>query len=1231
MQKRILWKKWGVLLAALLVHTAMWAAGTNVARNRAAYHSSAIDYDKTAHLVTNGIKATYNSPTITCQYNDSPSGESKEMAFDGTIETKFLTKHNTCWIQYAFSGGQSFVINKYTLASANDVPARDPKSWTLQASNDGTGWTNLDTQTDITFSERKQIKTFTIGNTTSYKMYRLNVTANNGDSNLQFSEIGLYEGSNNRIEKLRLSSQWVSKNAGNQWIYIDLGAKCNIESVKLFWGTNYAKSYSIEFSDDAKTWQAVYSTTSGQGGAEEIPVSGYASYVRLRLTASSGTTYELVEMEVYGSGAAQILPKPLPAPLPDGTQYLSGGNWKLQRAEQVDKSGIELSKSAFNDSDWIIATVPGTVLTSYLNNGAIPDPNFGDQQLQISEAFFTADFWYRNSFVVPASYSGKRIFLNFNGINWKADIYVNGNNAGRIEGAFIRGKFDITNYVTPGSTAYLAVYIYKNDTPGAVTLQSLASAGGNGGALGADNPTIHASVGWDWVPTIRGRNIGIQDEVFLSSAGAISIENPFVKVKLNLPDTTVAKLTLTVDLINNTNQAVSGTLTTTLAGSVDKTVSLAANETKTVTFDDIFVVNNPKLWWPNGYGEQFLYDLKLEAKVNGKTSDTKETKIGIREVTHTTTGQVLTIFINGKRIFLRGGNWGLSESMLRFNEKDYDNCVKLHKDQNFTMIRNWVGMTGSEYFYKACDKYGILIWDDFWLANPSDGPNPNDETMFMKNVRDKIKRVRNHPSVAFYCGRNEGLPPVTLNATFKETVNTMDGTRHYISTSADHPDFKTQPAYIEDSYVSGWGAYHVQDPKDYFKGGGTRIHSERGQPNVPVLESMQAMMPGNKLWPINDMWGIHDFCTDGAMQANKYRDAVNKYGTATGIEDFCLKSQMVNMENHKAMFEACTGAKSNGLLMWMSHPAWPSTVWQTYDYYLEQTAGYYGCRKACEPLHILWDANDNRVKVANNTGKTIENIYAKTYVYNMSGALQWSDSLLISSISDEVKTCNIVSYPKGISPVHFIKLKLMKGEELLSDNFYWRATSYQNYESLQTMNKITLYGSLQKTKSGNKQKITVKLENPNNEVALMIRLRVLDKNTGERILPVLYSDNYFSLLPNETKTVTMEFESDKTPEFKAEGWNVIEFKEGSPINNITNIENDNSQIKLYPNPTDGMLYVHGINNFDVQVFDIAGTKVLQKTQQKNSINISSLAAGMYLVSLSNKDLSYSSKILLLNN
>ncbi len=174
-------------------------------------------------------------------------------------------------------------------------------------------------------------------------------------------------------------------------------------------------------------------------------------------------------------------------------------------------------------------------------------------------------------------------------------------------------------------------------------------------------------------------------------------------------------------------------------------------------------LDNPKLWWPNGYGDPNLYDVELKFETDAGVSDAKTFQTGVRQFTYSEDGGALRIWVNGRRFIPRGGNWGFGESMLRYRAREYDAAVRYHRDMNFTMIRNWVGQIGDDAFYEACDRYGIVVWQDFWLANPWDGPNPDDNAMFLRNVDDFVRRIRNHPSIGLYCGRNEGYPPKPID------------------------------------------------------------------------------------------------------------------------------------------------------------------------------------------------------------------------------------------------------------------------------------------------------------------------------------------------------------------------------------------------------------------------------------------------------------------------------------
>ena len=1175
----------------------------NVALRRAVYQSSAFNYDDTGHLVTDGIRSQVDlwEPTITAQYNDSPEAEQPFRAFDGNSNTKWLTFHNAAWLQIAFPAKEQYTAASYAITSANDSPNRDPKSWVVQGSNDGETFVDLDKQTNQSFSARFQTKTYTIAQPAAYHYYRLQVLENNGDvgtdgntnPRIQLSEWDLLNAQGETLvrhesdDEEAFSSVWRSKTNGIEWLYIDLGAKSTIDKVNLSWNAvGFATAYDIQVSDDAKKWTTVYTTEVGAGGEETCTFSPTtATYVRLLCKETDFDVYALSEMEVFGTNDLSYSIPAMPAPEEDGTQQLTGGNWTLQRASEVSATGEQLA-SAYDDQAWLPATVPGTVLTSYLNAGAIPDPNIADQQLLISDSFFTADFWYRNHFVIPETQKGKRTWLNFDAINWKADIYFNGENIGKIEGAFIRGQFDVTELVNYGGENYLAVYIHKNDTPGEVTLQDINSAGKNGGVLGADNPTIHASIGWDWMPTIRGRNIGIYEDVYLTYSQDATLSDPWAITDLDVENKDFSKADVTVKtIVNNPSDkaitaTVKGMITPGNLSFESEPVTLAAGESKEITVDTV-TMQNPELWWPNTYGEQPLYTASLEAVVDGAVSDSRSFQFGVREFTYDTE-RPMTIYCNGTRIVCRGGNWGMDDSNLAATPEDYDIKVRMHAEANLTMIRNWVGMTNHRAFYDACDKYGILIWDDFWLANPGDGPNPNDEDMFMENVRDKILRNRHHASLALYCGRNEGNPPATLDANFRKETTALDGTRHYISHSASDT-------------VSGFGPYSVQNPKWYFQNTGNTLHSERGMPNIPSYESMMAMLTDEHAWPIDDIWGIHDFCGTSAQGANGFQNYMKShYGEYDSLEEFVRIAQMVNYENHKAMFEAMYTNHSNGILMWMSQSAWPSMVWQTYDYYYDTNAGYFGIKAANQPINAVLNQNTNQVVLSNATPNDQQKLTTTLSIYDLNGKLIHQSSATTDIASDEAKTL-WAKLPTiaGATDIQFVRTTVTDADgNQIASNFTWlNRSDYLNYKALDDLGDVKLTTSKTTfTQEGDTVYGQVTLTNDSNTPALMIRLKTTN-DAGERVLPVYYDDNYISLMPGESQTITMEFDrkylNGGQPAIAVEGWNIT----------ASNVESDKLPASYILGDVD--------NNGTVEAADAlmalqASTKkiTLNETQQK---------------------------------
>jgi len=934
-----------------------------------------------------------------------------------------------------------------------------------------------------------------------------------------------------------LTTSWISKTGEREWIYIDLGSKCKISGITIFWGSHFAETFEILVSEtggpnEPLNWKKIVSGKSESGSAQTLKVNSSARYIKLQcIKSASGWGISMKEIEISGSGQIQKSPAALQNLGNERMLSLSDNQWKTQRSSFVAAKGEEISRADFQDQKWLPASVPATVPANYIAAGAVPDPLYGDNQLQVSDWFFTSDFWYRREFLVPESFKNKKTWLHFKGINWKADVYVNGNIVGKINGAFTRADFDITKLVEPGSKCAIAVLIHKNDNPGEVTEQHLNDPDGNGGIIGLDSPTYMAGIGWNWVPTIRGRNTGITDDVYLSASGEVTLANPLITTRLNLPDTSKADFDVAVDLKNNSNVSVTGSLRISCDYfTVELPVSLSPNESKTIRADkSVFKkmsVSNPKLWWPNGYGKQELDEMAFSFTENGVCSDSLNTTFGVRQYSYNYINSNLHLSVNGYPVMVRGGNWGLPEALLRCSDERYDLLVRLHKDMNMNMIRNWVGQTSDDAFYDACDRHGIMIFDDFWLANPVDGPHPADEQMFIHNATDKVKRFRNHASLAIWAGRNEGYPPATLDSAMRGIITVFDKSRHYISNSAESP-------------VTGLGPYENKDPEWYFRNRGTTFHTEQGIVSVPSVESMREMMPQEYLWPANDMWGLHDWTQPRVKIYTD--DMISRYGEAESIEDFCRKSQMLNMEGPKAMMETWQSNRGPGVLVWMTHPAWPSMICQTYDYFLEPTAAYFALKKGSEPVHILWHPVNNLIQVANNTIRELNGLKAKAEIFDFNGKLVWEKSIVTDVIANSVTDCFIVDFPSQATPIRFIKLSLQdQNNRIISENFYWSSSKYLDYKELNNLPEVKLKTSAKKSISKGKNAIEISLENPSPGMALMIRLKILDSKTGERILPAFWSDNYFSLVPGEmlSVTITLENEPENEPVIVVEGWNI---------------------------------------------------------------------------------------------
>ena len=1128
----------------------------NLALLRPAYHSSSYDYNLTAQLVTDGIKDTHLPSWIGVSFNRLgmlPKTERETLLDHFPTNVIPLTGSDTS-VQIQLGGDNLPAVDRVAVfVVLPEHVSASLLTFTISVSDDGRSWKQVGSASapqpvspanfppDLSRGTKLYFPSIQLKETCRNRYYEVKCGLANapeeGWSLWNMGQIEFYEG-DRRVQiggPYSFTSAWMSAGSGEEWVYVDLGAKCEFDRIALHWIARAAEG-SIQISDDAQSWRNLH-PLSGTGSVDDIKLASpaHARYVRVLMTRpTSPDGYLLSEIEVYGRGGPVAKAKPA-AVLSDGRLNLAGGNWRLQRIDQAGAAGEALSKPGFKDSEWLVATVPGTVLTSYVNVGAVPDPNFSQNQLHISDSYFYSEFWYRNEFEAPVIPQGQIAWLNFDGINWKADIFLNGEKIGRIEGGFMRGRFDVTKKLIPGKVNSLAVKIERNATPGSAKQKTWESPSKNGGALGADNPTYHASIGWDWIPTIRGRNIGIWGDVYLSLSGAVTLENPFVSTALPLPDTSRADVSVEVEVVNHSAEPVAGILSGRFGDAhFEQSVTVDGSGRKTIKLNPSTVpalrLQNPQLWWPVGYGDPHLYDVELSFETHDKhVLDKKAFKAGVRQMTYSEEGSALKIWVNGRRFIARGGNWGFGESMLLYRAREYDAAVRYHREMNFTVVRNWVGQIGDEAFYEACDRHGVMVWQDFWLANPWDGPVPNDNALFLNNARDFVTRIRNHASIGLYCGRNEGFPPKALDDGIRSLLSELHPGIQYIGSSADE-------------VVSGHGPYNALPPSVYFRVADSKLHSEIGMPNIPPIESVRAMMPESAIWPQGLDWGLHDFSMTGAQGGSSFIEIIkDSYGGAQSGEEWITLAQFVNYEGYRAIFESQSKYRM-GVLLWMSHPCWPSFVWQTYDYYFEPTAAYFGCKKGSEPLHIQWNRNTEGIEVVNYSGGSAKGLTAQAEILNMDGSKAWTRTASFDSAEDSTATYIQLEAISGLSPVHFLQLTLSRGTDVLSSNFYLRGVQEGDYRAIRQLPKARVRATTNAERREDRWLLSTELENTSKTPALMTRLKAVRERSGDRILPAIYSDNYVALMPGERRTITIEINHADTrgekPRIMVGGFNI---------------------------------------------------------------------------------------------
>ena len=669
----------------------------------------------------------------------------------------------------------------------------------------------------------------------------------------------------------------------------------------------------------------------------------------------------------------------------------------------------------------------------------------------------------------------------------------------------------------------LAVLVTPQPHPGISHEHTLRKGlGQNGGESAIDGPTFLCALGWDWIPAIRDRDTGIWQKVFLSATGPVVLKDPLVTTDLPLPRTDSSDVAVQVTVENVSDRPEKGVVQGTIEDiAFDKQVELAPHSKQLVSFDSkstpALHIEHPRLWWPNGYGAQNMYKLHLSFKLGSRVSDAEDVNFGVRKISYSVPGtDTLTISVNGVQVFIRGGDWGLDEALKRIPRERLETEIRMHQLANLNMIRNWVGQSTGEDFYELCDKYGMLVWDEFFQANAPDGPDPTDIDTYMANVRDKVLRYRNHPSIALWCARNESYPPPEIDAALRKLLAELEPTRRY------------QPNSTDGAGVRSHGPYYWRAPRYFYRITDDFFKTETGSMSVPTLESIEGMMPRKDWETINDDWAEHDFAL-GGQHGEKYPGIIaGRYGNIANLADFVRKAQMANYEAFRAMYEGRNAQlfhPATGVITWMSNPAQPSFVWQIYHYDLEPMSSFFAVMHASELQHIQFNESNGQIQVINNLPVAITDAVARVSVYNLDGIVAYQHETAVTALPDVATNLGAIEFPATVSPVHFIKLELNDSTgKPISSNFYWRSLPDHpdDFNDLNKLAPVTLEAKVSSKDTEDKRVLTVTLHNPSTGIALMTHLQLRRQKSGERVLPVFYSDNYVSLLPNETKIVTIE-------------------------------------------------------------------------------------------------------------
>jgi exo-1,4-beta-D-glucosaminidase len=841
-------------------------------------------------------------------------------------------------------------------------------------------------------------------------------------------------------------------------------------------------------------------------------------------------------------------------------------NWQLSSACKATASGEVISTTKFKATGWLKTSVPSTVLAAQVKDGVFPDPYFGDNLRKIpgtsypigqnfsnlpmpADSPYACGWWYRDEFTAPAlAAKDDRLWLHFGGINYRGELWLNGHkiaDSSSVAGAYRTYDFDITDVALPGKLNVVAV---KTAAP---TEKDLG-------------------INWvDWNPCPPDKDMGLWGAVDLVQTGPVTVRSPLVVTHFPDPSLTRADLTVYAELHNATDTSIKGTVSGAALGvKFEKPIELAAHEDQTIAFSPeqfpALRIENPKPWWPRQMGEPHLEHLTVSFTTDGHVTDEQSANFGIREITSELTSNGSRLFrINGKPLLIRGAGWS-QDMLLRTDDKRLRSQFDLVEDMNLNTIR-LEGKLETDDFFRLADERGILVmlgwcccdhwehWKDW---------TPQDLTIATTSLRSQMLRLRHHASLLVWLNGSDNPPPADVEKAYLQVETETHWPNPILSSATQAPTTVTG-----ESGVKMTGPYDYVAPSYWYTGlkfGGAvgYITETSPGPAIPSLASRKLFLTDPEAWPPTADWSYHfgsgEFANlkvfDSAMEA--------AYAKPNSAADYERIAQTMEYDSERAMFEAYSRNKytSTGVIQWMLNNAWPSMIWHLYDYYLDTGGGYFGTKKACEPLHIQYSYDDRAIDVVNSTYADAANLRATVHVYGLGWNELYSAQSAVDSGADSAQ--RVFTIPEKLyssaERIFFIDLSLTDGTgRIVSHNFYWvpgtlttfdwDATDYTHtpasrHEDLTALAhlppaQVDARAEIENTAHG--RELHVHLSNLSKALAFQLRAAVRT-SSGDLVAPVFWSDNWVELDPGASTILTAKLPDgdNSIPIVKIDGWNV---------------------------------------------------------------------------------------------